>query len=383
MSEKENIGEFGFAKSTSKPTTNGTKKRRRTNPDDSTGKLLIALLAGAGAAFLLAILVLMSRLDTGGPGFPDGSATKTGVDDQIYLEEVAQGHASPALMLHGSTKDRQSKLISAIERLKGGYKNRLDRFEKMTGMKKDKNNPMERIVQEAVDGLDGMEGVLTDKGKSLPKKVDIKHDFLEMLKEGNEGDAVHHESMAERYGVKPAAEVAVDDKAPHLYPRFPPLPPHLMAAEKFGPQIITDTLQNKPTIAGIIAILQTFLSHIHAMEVKERDSTAHQVISAYFSIIDQDLVPFERAYRDRPIFPIREDSSIFMSLGAYRDHLLGETLRQAFKNAKHPERLFVGAVVQNCFGIGVQCRTGVEVVGKNADGSPKTAVSDRPPDVNG
>jgi hypothetical protein len=50
-----------------------------------------------------------------------------------------------------------------------------------------------------------------------------------------------------------------------------------------------------------------------------------------------------------------------MSLGAYRDHLLGETLRQAFKNAKRPEKLFVGAVVQNCFGIGVQCRTGVEV----------------------
>ena len=31
----------------------------------------------------------------------------------------------------------------------------------------------------------------------------------------------------------------------------------------------------------------------------------------------------------------------------------------------------------------MQCRTGVEVIGTYPDGSPKTAVSDRPPDVNG
>ena len=35
-----------------------------------------------------------------------------------------------------------------------------------------------------------------------------------------------------------------------------------------------------------------------------------------------------------------------MTSGAYRDHLLGETLRQAYKNAKNPEKLFVGAVGQ-------------------------------------
>ncbi|KAL3778410.1 hypothetical protein HJC23_004731, partial [Cyclotella cryptica] len=385
---KENNGDFHFPKST---TNNGTSKRRRqrTEQNDST-KLLLALLAGAGGAFLLAIVVLMSRLEAehGGGGISGGLAGlqpqgAAGVDDQIYLEEVAQGHASPALMLHGAKNDRQSNLINAIERLKGGYKARLGQFQKLAGIRGDslKDNPMNKIVKEAVDNLDAMEGALEGEGE-MPKKLDIKQDFLNML--NSEKGKNTHESMADRFDKnKGAAETADSKQPPHLYPRFPPLPPHLMAVQEFGEQIITDTLNNKPTIAGIIAILQTFLSHIHAMEVEKKSATAHQVIDAYFSIIDKDLVPFERAYRGRPIFPIREDSSIFMSLGAYRDHLLGETLRQAFKNAKHPERLFVGAVVQNCFGIDVQCRTGVEVKGKDEHGNPITAVSDRPPDVNG
>jgi len=186
--------------------------------------------------------------------------------------------------------------------------------------------------------------------------------------------------MAERFKTNDGES---QQQPPHLYPRMPHLPPHVMSVDLFGEQIMTDTIQGKPTIAGIIAVMQTFLQHIHAMEVEKRDATAHEVIDAYFEIIDKDLHPFETRYRSQSIFPIREDSTIFMSLGAYRDHLLGETLRQAFKNAKRPEKLFVGAVVQNCFGVGVTCRTGVEVVGKFPDGSPKTAVSDRPPDVNG
>ena len=82
------------------------------------------------------------------------------------------------------------------------------------------------------------------------------------------------------------------------------------------------------------------------MEVRNKDADASTVVSDYFSIVQKILGPFEETYRNRAIFDIREDESIFMSLGAYRDHLLGETLRQAYKNAKNPEKLFVGAVVQ-------------------------------------
>eukprot|EP00970_Alexandrium_tamarense_P018626 scaffold13357_cov194-Alexandrium_tamarense.AAC.3 len=313
-----------------------------------------------------------------------------GVDDQIYLEEVAQGRASPALR----QKDRQNKLVSQIEKLKHHYTDKMDRFSRLTGLKE--GNPLEKIVNEAVDNLNGMEDVMEGKkGKKMPGKVDIKGDFIEMLhrdkQEEMAGKLHKHETMEEVAKRKNDEAAAAggggegeDNKAPHLYPKFPPLPAHVMAEELFGTQIITDTLSyNKPTIAGIIAILQRFLRDIHQMEVEKRDATAQQVIDAYFAIVNKDLVPLEEAYRDTSIFPIREDGSIFMSLGAYRDHLLGETLRQAFKTAAHPEKLFVGAVVQNCFGIGVQCRTGVEVIGKDDQGRPMTAVSDRPPDVNG
>ncbi|KAL7553496.1 hypothetical protein ACHAWF_018034 [Thalassiosira exigua] len=107
------------------------------------------------------------------------------------------------------------------------------------------------------------------------------------------------------------------------------------------------------------------------------------------SLARDHLAPLEATYRDKSIFPIRDDDSIFVSLASFRDHLLGDTLRGAFDQAKHPEKLFVGAVVQNCFGLnpypgepGVQCRTGAQVVGK-ANGRDQTKVSDAPPDRNG
>ncbi|KAL3900773.1 MAG: hypothetical protein SGARI_006173, partial [Bacillariaceae sp.] len=109
------------------------------------------------------------------------------------------------------------------------------------------------------------------------------------------------------------------------------------------------------------------------------------IISGYFDLTEKELDPFEEAYRGRTIFPIREEEdSIFISLAAFREHLLMPTLQSAFDRAEHPEKLYIGAVVQNCFGLGdVQCRTGLQVVGKNAQGKDMTKVSDAPPDENG
>lgn len=318
-STKENRGDLEFQSTTSSVPDRRKKTRASRHHDDSTGKLLIALLGGAGAAFLLAILVLASRLEA-------DPSSSTSAAEQMMMEEVAQGHASPALML----TQRRAKLVDGIERLKKGYRSRLDSFKRLTG-----NDvvAMDQLVQDGVENLDAVEGALNGDG-TLPDRPHLKRDFINALQ--NDPSGVRHESMAERF----------EPIQPHLNPRFPPLPPHLMAEELFGPGIIRDTLGGEPTVAGIVAILQSFLASIHAMEVRNRDATAHTVIDAYFSIVDQILRPFEEAYRHRPIFPIREDESIFMSLGAYRDHLLGETLRQAFKNAKRPEKLFVGAVVQ-------------------------------------
>ena len=54
------------------------------------------------------------------------------------------------------------------------------------------------------------------------------------------------------------------------------------------------------------------------------------LIEDYFQLAKQYLSPLEEAYRGREIFPIREDESVFISLAAFREHLLGQTLKSAF-----------------------------------------------------
>ena len=164
-----------------------------------------------------------------------------------------------------------------------------------------------------------------------------------------------------------------------------------------GQQAMEDTLNGKPTMAGIITIMQSFLNEFHTANVKLHANRPtlkwSDVTDTFFSLTSKYLLPFDKAYHGKSIFPVREDDSIFMSLAAYREHLLKDTLVWMFDNAKHPDKLFVGAVVQNCFGLvredgsidtsGNPCKTGMEVVGKDANGRDQTKVSDRPPDVNG
>eukprot|EP01038_Epipyxis_sp_PR26KG_P009420 gene9420-12689_t len=68
-------------------------------------------------------------------------------------------------------------------------------------------------------------------------------------------------------------------------------------------------------------------------------------------------------------FPLpRDDNSIFVSLGTYRDPYCPMTIKSLYSQAAHPERLFVGLFQQNCFG--PKCRTGVLKGGKVDDAGP-------------
>jgi [Skp1-protein]-hydroxyproline N-acetylglucosaminyltransferase len=175
---------------------------------------------------------------------------------------------------------------------------------------------------------------------------------------------------------------------PHLHPRLPYLP--IFAKLENEEQLIEDTLSGrKPTIAGIAAVLSRFLAALHESNLKnsaDAKQDVAEVIDTYYRLTKEYLQPLDEAYRDKPIFPIREDDSIFVSLAAFREHLLAQTLKSAFDQATHPDQLFIGAVVQNCFGKevdGRQCRTGLQVVGKNAKGKDQVQQFDAPPDANG
>ena len=131
---------------------------------------------------------------------------------------------------------------------------------------------------------------------------------------------------------------------PPLLPIFSPVP----NAE----QVIEETLSGKPSLAGIVAIMQKFMFDLHMANQRMSSSKAQprEIIKTVFDLTKQQLGAFDEVYRNRLIFPVREDDSIFLSLAAYREHLLNDTMAFAFDSAKNPEKLFVGAVVQNCFG---------------------------------
>ena len=112
-------------------------------------------------------------------------------------------------------------------------------------------------------------------------------------------------------------------------------------------------------MAGLVAVMQRFLASLMQLLIDNRDMPMPQVVlEGYFDMVGEVLGPLESAY-------------------------MGEMLHQAYGNTHNPDLLFVGAVVQNCFGKDTTCRTGVEVKGTDENGYPITEVSNLPPDANG
>lgn len=140
----------------------------------------------------------------------------------------------------------------------------------------------------------------------------------------------------------------------HLLPHIPILP--LFDSIPNSKDHIQNLLQGKATMAGVVALMQEFISELHDknMEVHfakpDGNKGGKMILDNFYELAEKHLKPFDDVYHGKHIFPIREDNSIFISLAAFREFYLLETLESAFKNAKNPEKVFVGALVQNCFG---------------------------------
>lgn len=133
-------------------------------------------------------------------------------------------------------------------------------------------------------------------------------------------------------------------------PIAPPMP--LFAPVPNAEDVMEETLSGKPSMAGVMAIMQKFMFDLHMTnrELSSSKAKPQKIIATIFDLIKRELGAFDEVYRDRLVFPVREDGSVFLSLAAYREHLLNDTMAFAFDSALHPEKLYVGAVVQNCFG---------------------------------
>ena len=66
--------------------------------------------------------------------------------------------------------------------------------------------------------------------------------------------------------------------------------------------------------------------------------------------------------------PRREDGNLFLSVVSYRDEFCSETLKLAFETAKHPEKIYIGLVQQNC--AEGKCRSGILEGNKVEDVGP-------------
>jgi hypothetical protein len=183
----------------------------------------------------------------------------------------------------------------------------------------------------------------------------------------------------------------------HLEPRLPHLP--AFATIENAESLIEDTLKNnRPTIAGIVAVLNRFVSELResnklltAEVAKEEEEIGGMKLkpadirASYFSLVSEHLVPLDMALKQNSFPEIRNDGSVFMSVAAFREHMLADTLKSAFRYASNPDKLFIGAVVQNCFGnetsySSKSCKTGWQVVDKKHD---IREMLDAPPDKNG
>jgi len=192
----------------------------------------------------------------------------------------------------------------------------------------------------------------------------------------NTGDIQHQRIQKDKTGTN-------QNVLSHLEPRLPYLP--IFPAIEHEGKLIEDTLHhNRPTIAGIAAILYRFLNALHDSNLQLAASSKANVTSiatAYFGLVQEHLLPLERTYRGRSVFEIRTDDSIYVSIAAFREYLLADTLQSLYGNARHPDKLFVGVIVNNCFHP-TECEGGVKVVGKDRMGKDKLENTHGVPDEN-
>lgn len=91
---------------------------------------------------------------------------------------------------------------------------------------------------------------------------------------------------------------------------------------------------------------------------------AFDVWDAFFEVTKNTLIAWDDYNRKRYPSP-RQDGSIFVSLGTYRDPYCPMTLKSLYSQAKYPEKIFVALFQQNCFE--KVCRTGVLQGGEMKD----------------
>jgi len=108
-------------------------------------------------------------------------------------------------------------------------------------------------------------------------------------------------------------------------------------------------------LEDVTTFLTSWIAQLHnedlAAIMKNRDDpstvSVEDIWQVYHNLTVQQLHPWDQEYLKR-MPSRRHDGSIFLSVATYRDRFCFDTLQEAYRNAKHPEKLHVGLVQQNC-----------------------------------
>ena len=129
---------------------------------------------------------------------------------------------------------------------------------------------------------------------------------------------------------------------------------------------LEETIYNPPSMDEVRKNMTLYLHTLHSRLASLAGPTAdaETVWDAYLDVTKK--LPMTWDFLNKHRIPRQKnDNSIFVSLGTYRDPYCPMTLKSLYAQAKNPERLFVGLLQQNCFE--KKCRTGVLVGGKVDD----------------
>lgn len=142
--------------------------------------------------------------------------------------------------------------------------------------------------------------------------------------------------------------------------RIPDPENEMLEPQRYRP---SDQLFDPAPIEEIEKNMTLYLHTLHSTLAAMAGPTvnAEAVWEAYLDVTKRMPMTWDDQNKHRIPKP-KNDGSIFVSLGTYRDPYCPMTLKSLYSQAQNPEKLFVGLLQQNCFLD--TCRTGVLVGGK-------------------
>jgi [Skp1-protein]-hydroxyproline N-acetylglucosaminyltransferase len=150
------------------------------------------------------------------------------------------------------------------------------------------------------------------------------------------------------------------------YVAFEPIPREITLKEPDRTALFKGVALPPPSIKEIQEIMKQYLSELHHKlgELKSHKAKATTIWETFLDVTSNTIMKWYDENEVRFEKP-RDDGSIFVSLGTYRDPYCPMTLKSIYSQAAHPNKVFVSLFQQNCFE--KVCRTGVLAGGEVRD----------------